>query len=254
MTAATPVDAPLSPKEELFVSYYLADPELRAAVAYARAFGKRGPEARRAAGALLKTNRVRDRIRMAQASRRVALSLEGTNVIRELAAIIAADPRDLIEYRRGACRYCHGAGHRFQRTPAEFERDVDKYREQQTTLASMGRPADTAGLAFKVEGGIGFNPNAHPHPDCPECHGHGVGYTYAKDSRNLTPAAARLYAGVKETRDGLEIKLRSVDKAVELAMKHLGLLDDKGNARTPEEMAAAVRELVDALGATKPAQ
>jgi hypothetical protein len=252
--APLPGEKPLDAQQELFVDYLLADPRMSATLAYARAFGRRGQAARQAAARLMKDSRIRDRIRMAQAARRVTLKLEGANIVKELAAVISADPRELTEYRRGACRYCYGQGFKFQRTPAEYERELEDYLNQQKALAlAKVADVDTLGLRFPVKGGIGFNPNREPHKECPECHGHGVGYTYAKDSRALSPAAARLYAGVKETKDGLEIKYRNVDKSIELAMRHLGLLDDKGKQRTPEEMASAVRELVGALNAVTPA-
>lgn len=244
-------ERPLTPREEQFVEYFLADPEMRAPVAYARAFGKRGPEARIAATNILRRPMVRDRIRAFQTARRVTLKLEAAAVVRELALVLAADPRELIEYRRGACRYCHGHAFRYQRTPAEFKRDLDEYLEQHKLLARAKVPdADPLGLAFDIQGGVGFNPTKRPHDDCPECHGQGVGYTHARDTRDLSPAAARLYAGVKETKDGFEVKLRPIEKTVEMAMRHFGLLDANGKAKSADELAAEIQELLGAALAT----
>lgn len=250
MATLTPIpgEKPLTPDQERFVEYMLTDP--RATWAFARATGRRGPAARQAASRWLKDPRIRERLRRGQEAKKTVTKLKGDNLLRELAAVVTADPRDLIEYRRGACRWCHGAGHRYQRTPAEYERELKAYLDVENIKPDTMKP-DRQGLLFDQQGGIGFNPNAKPAPDCPECHGHGVGYTYVKDSRDISAAAARLYAGVKETKDGLEIKIRNPDRALELALRHLGLLDpDKGKGGAVEEKAAAIRELLAAIDAT----
>ena len=131
---------------------------------------------------------------------------------REAFLIANADPRELTDTITGSCRYCHGEDHKFHRTPAEYERDLDKHIDQ---CQAIGKP-DPLGLLFKVQGGIGFNKYRAPHPECPECFGEGVLVTRFKDSRDLSPGAARLFAGVKETRNGIEIITRNQDKMLDL--------------------------------------
>ena len=51
--------------------------------------------------------------------------------------------------------------------------------------------------------------------------------TTAEDTRYLSPAARSLYAGAKQTKDGIDVKLHDKSKHLELLMRHLGLLNDK---------------------------
>lgn len=62
-----------------------------------------------------------------------------------------------------------------------------------------------------------------PDPDCETCHGEGRPDVLVKDTRHLSPQAKALYAGVKVTKDGLEIKMHSKMDALEKVFKHLGL-------------------------------
>ncbi len=167
---------------------------------------------------------VSEEIARRQALLRQKNALQADDILQELFLVASADPRDLIEYYRGACRHCHGVDFKYQRTPAEFNRELKAYLSDNALLAKKGKVTpDPLGLAFDTQGGIGFTPRKRPEMDCPECFGEGVGYTYVKDTRTLSRAAARLYCGVKQTRDGIEIKMRSPDKALELAGQHLGL-------------------------------
>jgi hypothetical protein len=56
--------------------------------------------------------------------------------------------------------------------------------------------------APELAGGIGFNPNLEPNPNCPECFGRGVESVIVTDTRKLTGKAAKLYAGVQQTNRG----------------------------------------------------
>ena len=123
------------------------------------------------------------------------------------------DVNELVEYRREACRYCHGDDHQYQYTPAEWLR-VQKEAE------SEGEEAD-------LLGGTGFDPRKDPHPDCPECHGEGKGRVVFKDTRTLSPAGRALYAGVKIGKDGIEVKINSQERARDMLAKILKLTEDK---------------------------
>lgn len=134
-----------------------------------------------------------------------------------------ADANELVEFRRESCRYCHGDGHLYQFTPQEardreanYEKQVIEAKEKGITL----EPLDPLG-------GVGFNPKLPPHEDCPECHGEGHGTVFFKDTRNLSPAALALYAGAKVGKDGIEIKMASKEKAMEMLAKILKLAEDK---------------------------
>jgi phage terminase small subunit len=105
-----------------------------------------------------------------------------------------------------------------------MERDRQDFEKSNTELIEAGKPG--LGL-FDEKGGVGFTPKKDPNPDCPECFGDGVGETFVHDTRKLTPAAARLYAGVKQTREGLDVKMLSQDDALVNVGRHLGLFKDK---------------------------
>ena len=68
---------------------------------------------------------------------------------------------------------------------------------------------------FDQEGGIGFNPHMAPHENCPDCMGEGTIHTIVKDTRFLSPAAVALYAGIKQTKDGIEVKMHPKTDALE---------------------------------------
>jgi len=72
------------------------------------------------------------------------------------------------------------------------------------------------------EGGYGYAFNAKPSPECPECRGEGKAETFFHDTRNLKGKAKKLFAGVKQTKDGLVILTRDQDAALDRIVKMLG--------------------------------
>lgn len=66
-----------------------------------------------------------------------------------------------------------------------------------------------------------------PNPDCTECHGEGVASVWFADTRKLKGGARLLYAGVKTTRDGMEIKTHDQMRALEYVARHLGMFVDR---------------------------
>lgn len=71
------------------------------------------------------------------------------------------------------------------------------------------------------------DPKVEPRPDCEACHGEGVGHAHVADTRKLTGAARKLYAGVRVTKEGLQVQMRSQDGALGLLFDHLGLAAPK---------------------------
>lgn len=116
-----------------------------------------------------------------------------------------ADPRELVEYVRRCCRYCYGIGHKFQLRPSEMQRRRDQYEADKAAAESEKK---TIG-EFDELGGLGYDGKKPPHPDCPECDGEGEGRALFKDTSDLSPAALALYEGVKEGKDGTEMKVAS---------------------------------------------
>lgn len=236
---------PLNPRNLLFIDALYADPERIAARAYSLVYGIEGKPASVAASRLLRDERVKAEMARRDAEIAAAAPISPEEVRREITDLAKADPRDLFEYRRGACRYCYGDGFMYQRTPQEYR---DAFAEYQ----ALRGQTDPAGLHFDHKGGVGFNPNREPHPGCPECFGHGEGYTYIKDSRTVPKAAARLIAGIEETKYGVKVRTRSQDGAVELAARMHGLLAPKGDDQDGDVPPAATVTYA-ARDASKPA-
>jgi phage terminase small subunit len=53
------------------------------------------------------------------------------------------------------------------------------------------------------------------------------------DTRRVRGPARRLYAGVKKTKDGIEIKMRDQDKALDNIAKFLGMIVNKNEIAGP---------------------
>lgn len=215
-------EKPLNAQQVAFVAAVLADPERNATRAYASVYPKASHATAMANSSRLWGDlRVQAMVEEHDAEMRKGAKLSREMIAQHVRELVAADPRDLTEYYRGACRYCWGHKHRYHFTPAELERAIEAYRKDKR------HADDPMALGFDYKGGVGFNPHAPAHPTCPECFGHGEGYSYVKDTRTLTPEAARLFAGVKQTKDGLQILTRSQDKMTELAMRYLGMMTER---------------------------
>ena len=85
-----------------------------------------------------------------------------------------------------------------------------------------------------------------PNPACDECGGEGYGRVFAQDTRKLNPVARSLYAGVKVTKDGFEVKMHSKEAALEKLFKHLGLYK-KDNEQGSTPLAEALSGFVASL-------
>lgn len=142
-------------------------------------------------------------------------------VLREAWNQVTADARELTQLHIGCCRYCHGFRHLFQRTSNEFDADYQGWLTDSNPEKGE----------FNSKGGPGFSPSAEPHPDCPECAGDGVPRVVLMDTRNLSDGARSLFAGVKQTKFGIEIQMHSKDAAMEKLFKHLGLYERDNQQR-----------------------
>lgn len=165
-------------------------------------------------------------LRELTADRVKRLEIDGDEIVRRWHAILNADPNELSQYRRLCCRHCWGEGFQYQRTPAEYGKAKLRHAEQRAeTLFKSDQKVDIG--EFAEVPGNWFDKRRDPNPICPECHGDGVGEPFFLDTRKLSPAALALFAGVRETRDGLEIMMASREKAAENLARALGLYKDK---------------------------
>jgi hypothetical protein len=133
------------------------------------------------------------------------------------------------------CRHCHGIDYRYQWTPAEFKRELNK------TLADDKLPPD-------LEGGVNFDPRLPPVEDCPECHGRGVERVTVTPSAKLSRAAARLLASMKMTKDGIEIKTRDQDAALIAMGRVVGAFKDRTEMSGPGGQPMQLQSLVRPQG------
>lgn len=210
----------LTPNMQRFVREYLID--LNGTQAYMRVFPEaKEPSARVQSCRMLANPNVAAAIIAAKRARSERTEITADVALQHVWGIATADVRELVEHHVGCCRFCHGKDNRYQRTAHEFERDEAQNAKFNEDAIKKGEPVKE----FDPQGGIGFDKRAVPNPDCPECFGEGIGRTVFKDTRNLSPGAAALFAGVKETKDGLEVKVHSKNDALEKVFKHLGLYE-----------------------------
>ncbi len=235
-TQAPEKEAPqlgLTDKQQRFVDEYLVD--LNATQAAIRA--GYSPDT---AGAIghenLKKPEISAAISVARKAQQERTGITADRVLLEIANVALADARELVEVKTGCCRCCYGEGHKWQRTVGEMNRDREAWVEKGKN------PAE-----FNEAGGIGFNPLLLPKEDCPICGGDGMARTVLKDTRRLSPNAAALYAGAKQTKEGIEIKMHSKLDALEKLAKHLGLYE-KDNQQKTDPLAALLHRLANSTG------
>lgn len=193
----------MTPKQARFVDEYLID--LNATRAAIRA-GYSVKTAEVQGSRLLRDAKVQAAISARQAQRSERTEITQDRVLEELWAIATADPNDLIQFRRGACSKCWGLGP-----------DIAQELEAQGHGGSLKRTRKLAALVIDED----------PNPDCEQCGGEGQGRAWIADTRKLKGAAGKLYAGVKVTKDGFEVKMHDKAAALVNVGKHLGMFKDR---------------------------
>jgi phage terminase small subunit len=205
----------LTPKQRRFVNEYCVD-ENATQAALRAGYSENG--AGQQGHLLLKNDEIRAAIKDRMEEVAVAASVTPEMVLREWYKIAFADPDDLVQVRRTCCRHCHGFGHQYQWTEAEYAAAVDKAIE-------AGKPAPDG------MGGFGFDLNAEPHPGCPECGGQGVAEVHVADTRKLKRHP--LYAGAERTRNGIKVNMRDKDAALFNLSRYLGMQVDRKEISGP---------------------
>lgn len=213
------VDRGITPKQQRFVDEYLVD--LNATQAAIRA-GYSIKTAGLIGSENLKKPYIQRAIEEGRAKQQQRTEITADRVLREAWNQVTADASELTQLRIGACRYCHGIGHQFQFTKAEFEQ---RYQEWEANI-------DPEKGEFNPKGGDGFDPTRDPHPECVDCAGEGTPRVVLMDTRNLSPQAKSLFAGVKQTKFGIEIQMHSKDAAMEKLFKHLGLYENDNKQKS----------------------
>lgn len=201
----------LTPKQRRFVNEYCVDENATQAALRA---GCPEASAHVTACRWLKEAKIQEAIKERMEEVAYAAGITPEWVVGQWAKIAHADPNDIVQIRRTCCRHCHGFGHQYQWTEAEYSAAVDK-------AVDSGKPAPDG------MGGFGFDPKASPNPDCPECGGLGIEDVHVADTRKLRGAARVLYAGAERTRNGIKINMRDKDAAVANLARYLGMMVDK---------------------------
>lgn len=204
----------LTPKQRQFVEEYLV--YLNGTQSAIRA-GYAEKSADVEGSRLLVNAKIQAAITQAQKARSERTAITADRVLRKWWEIATADPNEIVQHRRLCCRFCHGVDHKYQWTQQELD--------AATEAAVSGKEASPERLP-DVSGGVGFDATVDPHAECPECHGEGIGQVHVQDTRKLKGAARLLYAGAKQTSQGIEVKFRDQDKALELIAKHLGMFTE----------------------------
>ena len=204
----------LTPKQQKFVDEYLID--LNGAQAAIRA-GYSPDTAKQMASENLSKPYLQLAITEARKAQQERTQIDADTVLRLAWDITFADERELVEVRVGCCRHCWGEGFKFQRSVAEFNKARERFMVEQR-MGLVHKDDE-----FDEEGGIGYDPHKQPHPGCTECRGDGYARDVIKDTRYLSPQAAALYAGVKRTKDGMQVLMHSKEAFAEKLWKHLGL-------------------------------
>lgn len=224
----------LNDTQKRFVEEFLIDRNRSAA--YIRAGGKSSPgnSTYVQASRMYRHPKVSEALRDAMDARARRTQITQDAVLQWWWDIATADAGKLSKHVRGACRYCWGENHHFHwKDTVEYDEACEKAAQ-----AKKPEPSDA--------GGYGYDQSLDPNPECPRCNGSGIGRTIFSDTRDLTGAERRLFAGVKEGKLGMEILMRNQDEAMKLVAQHLGMLKQKteisGPNGAPVEIASMTRE------------
>ncbi len=165
------------------------------------------------------------------------VKIEAADVVAHWWNIVTHDPNELSQNRVGCCRYCYGIGNNFQwKTQREFDAAVAAALLKHNLKEGDYEPADPR--IPRDIGGFGYDVRMAPSQSCPECNGLGELYQVFPDSTKLSAQARAAYEGVKLTRNGLEIKTASRERALENMAKHLGMFVEKHEIEAGEAIKA----------------
>jgi phage terminase small subunit len=233
-------------RHEKFAQLVASDRRPSVAYAWARAGDGTEPTDADAVGATrwISNAKIAERIKELREQAAEKAEWTVTDALRDFLDIAEAPVNELIATRIGACRFCYGDNHLYQWKEREF-----------LEACQRAEQADPPEPLPDIAGGFGYRRTAAPHPSCPECEGEGVMRVVPQDTTKLSPAAARIYEGVKKTRDGYEIKIADRHKARENAARIIGAFVDRKELSGPKgeplklDLSALSEEQLRALAA-----
>src|ERR1700728_4473304 len=175
---------------------------------------------------LLQRDDIQEGIREREAELAAAAGVTVEGILRDWQLIKDADPSELIWIEIRCFRHCYGTDHEYEWNAWEFKKACESAAAHRCGK-NCEEPCMKSVPPFPA-GGLGFNPRRPPVEDCPNCKGDGEQFTKIADMRNVSPAARRLIAGVKQTKDGVEIKMRDQTDAVRNLAQFRGMLVTRG--------------------------
>jgi|GEM_PF-2646053 len=273
---------PLDEKEHLFVDELMIDADPQKAAIRAGLSARMGTS-------LMSKPHIQAAISTARRLRAARVRVPQDYVLRRWLDIEQADPREIVEHWKVPCRNCWGIDHHSQYNDHEWEQYAAKRRAQRRYLEIKARDMDEAEreswinleLGDEERGGPGYTVLKDPMrgPDfvefwaqhaarldkimpawaasnsdhtCPACYGLGIPFIVFHDTRTLSPAAAALYCGVKQSKDSFEIQLRDQDEIRTLLAKHLNYFVERkvvlvaGVEQLSEQELIEKRKILDA--------
>ncbi|MEP5728474.1 MAG: terminase small subunit [Sulfitobacter sp.] len=205
-------------KWEVFAQEYLVD--LNATQAAIRA-GYSQKTAKSQGQRLLTNVDLQNRISELMEIRSEQTEINAVAVLKRWTELAMADPNELTSVIVGSCRFCHGTDHLYQ------WRDEGEFEEAQEAHFDLPDKEREKRIPPVIGGGFGYKWRKSPHEHCPRCDGFGFSRTVIRDTTNLSPGGQALFAGVKETQHGLEIKMHDQMAALTNVAKHLGMFVEK---------------------------
>jgi hypothetical protein len=233
-----PADFGLSEQQGIFAENVAAGKKLVDAYRIAGYEGE-GSTAHVNASRMLRNAKVFRAVGFLRDKRQQRLSLTEDEIIHQLSAIASANPNELVQYRRVNCRHCWGERHLYQwRDIEEFDKAAEK--------------ASADGKEEPEYGGLGFVETGFPNEDCPRCNGEGQTQLFVADTTQLEGDARWLYAGIKQTQNGLEVRMANQEAARRDLLKIIEARKNRaakkeGEDPEPEENDITDEQLNDAL-------
>ena len=173
-------------------------------------------------------------IKAAMEERSIRTQITQDKVLERWWQIATADPNELMQLRRLNCRHCYGIDHHFQwKDEAEYEQALQAVIAEEKAM-QVDMPEYRATYPTD-EGGYGFIPVNSPNEECPHCFGEGKLDIYFSDTTQLSPQGQALFAGIKQTKEGLEVKTHDQLAALGQVARHLGMFNDKLTLRGDQE-------------------
>ena len=214
----------LPPREALFIERYLVHFNQGRAALEA---GWTESQCHAQGSWLVRQPRIRERIGEELLRMRDQARIHRDDVARYWLDIAYADVSELLPFRRGSCRHCHGIDHQHQMTLVEYRYRVNQHRMYwQKMLRTM--PPGSEPPMFDEMGGTGYDQTRPPNPDCPECHGLGILYPCPPDVDKLSRGARLALESVDVARDGtIRVKIRDRSRAMENFQQLLGFVKPK---------------------------